>query len=240
MLLSACTGDKEPRTREQFCRDWAAAACSEETVSACQASNAEECRQSQEDFCRDLVPKEGFSDVYGDECIDAVSAAYEDADLRAAEIATVLRLGAPCDKLIVGVKERGESCAADGDCDAPGGYVCVMKSDKKTGTCEIPQEVGAGRDCSAAQKSCPSGFYCNGEYCVESRDVGAKCTIQGECGETGYCDAGKCAERVEVDGDCSADHECASGICHEFIGEKTCTDRIRLAKAEPVCAELKE
>jgi hypothetical protein len=239
LLMLACEDEKEPRTREQFCRDWAAAACSEETVSACQASDAEECRQSQEDFCRDLVPEKGFSDAYGDACIDAVGVAYEDADLKADEVATVLRLAEPCDKLIAGVKERGESCDDNGDCDGPGGFVCVMKSDKATGSCEIPEEVEAGRDCSAAQKTCPTGFYCNGDNCVEANDVGEECTIQEECGGSGYCDAGKCAERVAVNGDCTADIECESGICYEFEGDKSCTDRIRLARAEPICEDLK-
>ncbi|HKP62248.1 MAG TPA: EB domain-containing protein [Polyangiales bacterium] len=239
LAVLACEEDKEPRTHEQFCRDWAAAACTEETVSACQASSPEECRQSQEDFCRDLVPSKGFSDQFGDVCIDAVGAAYEDADLEDEEIATVLRLGEPCDKLIAGEKERGESCDSNTDCDAPAGYVCVMKSDKATGTCEIPQEVEAGRDCSAAQKTCPSGFFCNGDNCVESRDVGDACKIQEECGDTAYCDKGKCAARVGVNGTCREDYECESGICYEYDGKKSCTDRIRLARAEPICEDLR-
>jgi hypothetical protein len=238
-LMLACEGDKDPRTREVFCRDWAAAACSEDTVSACQAASAEECRHSQEDFCRDLVPEKGFSDAYGDTCIDAVSAAYEDADLKGDELGTVLKLAQPCDKLNAGPKERGESCSMNSDCDAPAGYVCVMKSDQEKGSCEIPEETGAGRDCSAAQKTCPSGFYCNGENCVEAKDVGEKCTIQAECGDTGYCDKDKCAARATVGSACNADYECAAGICYEFEGKKTCTDRIRLARAEPLCEDLR-
>jgi hypothetical protein len=238
-LAAACKDDKEPRTREEFCRDWAAAAWSEETVSACQAESAEECRHAQEGFCRDLVPEKGFSDAFGDVCIDAVSAAYEDADLEDDELGTVLKLAEPCDKLIAGPKARGESCSSNSDCDAPAGYVCVKKSDDEKGSCEIPEPAEAGRDCSAAQKTCPSGFYCDGKNCVESKDVGDECTIQEECGETGYCHSGKCAARVAVNAKCTEDYECSSGICYEFEGDKTCTDRIRLARAEPICEDLR-
>jgi hypothetical protein len=114
-----------------------------------------------------------------------------------------------------------------------------MKSDDEKGRCEIPEPTEAGRDCSATQKTCPSGFYCNGDNCVESKDVGGKCMIQEECGDDAYCDEGKCAARGGVNASCSADYECESGICYELDGEKSCTDRIRLARAEPICEDLK-
>ncbi|HKU44989.1 MAG TPA: hypothetical protein VJR89_42810 [Polyangiales bacterium] len=240
LIAVGCKGDDdEPRTREQFCQDWATAACSDETVSACQASDASDCRQRQEDFCRDLVPSKGFSDEKGDACIDAVEAAYEDGDLKGDELATVLRLGPPCDMLIAGDKDRGESCDEDAECDTPAGYACVRKSDSEKGSCEIPEPVEAGRDCSAPQKTCPVGFFCNGDNCVEARDVGDACTIPEECGEAGFCDGGKCANRIKVNDACESDAECDSGICYAYDGEKTCTDRIRLARSEPVCEDLK-
>jgi hypothetical protein len=115
VLAFSCGEDeKEPRTREEFCRDWAEAACSEETVSACQAEDAESCRDTQEDVCRDLVA-EDFSDEMGQACIDAVKRAYEDAELEGGELTTVLRLGGPCDKLIKGDKDEGEDCSDDRD-----------------------------------------------------------------------------------------------------------------------------
>ncbi len=159
VLVFSCKGDdeKEPRTREQFCADWAAAACSEETVSACQAEDVATCRDTQEDVCRDLIPDD-FSDEMGQACIDAVEKAYDDADLQGGELLTVLRLGGPCDKLIQGDKDEGEDCASDRDCDGPGGFVCVRHSDEEKGTCQSPEEVGAGRDCSSKKKVCESGF----------------------------------------------------------------------------------
>jgi hypothetical protein len=240
MLCAACgEDDPEPRTREEFCRDWAAAACSEEVVDVCQAKSAEDCRQSQESFCRDLVP-DAFSDREGASCIDAVKAAYVDGELEADELATVLALGEPCDRLTVGSKSEGESCSERAECDVSSGFECVLKSGSDEGTCEVPEEKEGGRDCEAAQATCEVGFFCDGSNCIEARDAGDDCTIQAECGESGYCnDDGQCAERVAISDPCSADVQCSSGLCYEFEGEKTCTDHIVLARAEPLCDELK-
>jgi hypothetical protein len=32
--------------------------------------------------------------------------------------------------------------------------------------------------------------------------------------------------------------QCSAGICYEFEGELTCTDRIVLSRAEPLCDDL--
>jgi hypothetical protein len=240
LLLAACSDDDDTkdRTREEFCRDWAEAACSEEAVSACQATDAEDCRQSQEDFCRDLVPAD-FSDEQGQACIDAVGDAYEDGDLEGDELATVLKLGPPCDKIIRGDQGRGEECDSTRDCDAAAGFECVRKSDSEEGTCQIPERIGDGRDCSAAQATCNVGFYCNGDNCVEAKGAGGSCTIPEECGEDAFCNDGTCEERAGVNETCTSDQQCLEGICFDFEGERTCTDRIRLARAEPVCDDLR-
>ena len=231
--------DKKDRTRAEFCNDWAAAACSKEVVSACQAESAEDCQSTQEDACRELVP-EDFSDEMGQDCIKAVKAAYEDADLQGGELATVLRLGGKCDKLIAGNKDAGDECNSNSDCDRPGGYECVRHSDDDKGTCQIPTVTGAGRDCSAAQRTCEVGFYCDGDNCIEAKDTGDECTIQEECGEGAFCSgSGKCESKHDVGADCTDDIECDDGICYEFEGAKTCTDRIRLGRSEPLCEALK-
>lgn len=237
--LSACHKNQAPRTREAFCRDWAVAACSMEVVSVCQAESAETCHSSQEAFCRTLVPKD-FSDDMGDACIDAVKAAYEDADLKENELAIVLRLAKPCDGLVIGPKNQGESCTEQSDCDASAHLKCVRKSNSDSGLCEVPEEVGGGRSCKVAQKTCSAGFYCDGNNCIEAKASGEDCTIQEECGETGFCgDDHKCADQLAVGDTCKADHECKAGICYEFQGSKVCTSRIRLARAEPLCDKLR-
>jgi hypothetical protein len=241
VLLTSCLpkeSDKH-RTREEFCQDWAVAACSKETVSRCQAANAEACHQSQEDFCRTLV-SEHFSDVRGQVCIEAVRKAYADADLSGDELATVLSLGAPCDEVIVGPKDQGESCTKRTDCDASSGFDCVKKSGSTTGTCQEPVEVGAGRDCSAAQKVCAAGFYCDGEHCIEGKRDTEGCTIREECSASSFCnDAGKCEAQLKVRSACTADEQCSAGVCYLFDGERTCTDRIVLARSEPLCDNLR-
>jgi hypothetical protein len=239
VLLAACKKQEPPRTREQFCRDWAAAACSEEVISVCQASSAEACHSSQEAFCRKLVPSD-FSDANGTVCIDAVRNAYKDADLKDAELATVLKLADPCDALIVGPKGQGDTCTKQSDCDASAGLQCVRKSTSSDGVCEVPEEVGGGRSCKAAQKTCSAGFYCDGNNCIEAKSSGQDCMIQEECGLSGFCgDDGKCADRLAVGDPCNSDGQCKTGICYEFQGNQTCTNRIRLARAEPLCDDLR-
>lgn len=243
LLVAACLPKDTPksRTRSEFCSDWAGAACSKETVSRCQAASTDDCIDAQEDFCKKLVTDK-FSDEHAQECINAVHEAYADGDLRDDELATVLSLGAPCDMLIAGPQDQGESCKANSDCDAPAGYVCVKKATSETGsgTCQKPVPVGAGRDCSAAQKTCSDGFYCDGEHCIEGKKDGDSCTIHEECSAESFCnDDGKCVERLKVGSKCTADEQCTAGVCYEFEGEQVCTDRIVLSRTEPLCADLR-
>jgi hypothetical protein len=232
--------DKKARTRSEFCEDWGQAACSKETVSACQAGNTEDCAHSQEELCRALVPAAGFSDARGDACIDAIDAAYADAELDADELATVLRLDPPCDQLWVGPKAEGEACSSRRDCDSASGFDCVKKADADRGTCQVPREVGGGRDCSAARAVCEPGFYCDGSHCVEGKAAGDDCAIDAECASGAFCDEdGACRARLDVDEPCTADAQCASGICYEFEGETVCTDRVVLSRSEPICSDLR-
>jgi hypothetical protein len=239
LLFAACVKHKAPRSREGFCIDWAAAACSDEVVSVCQAKSVQACRDAQSTFCRSLVA-DGFSDATGDECINAVKKAYEDADLKSAELATVLRLGPPCDQLVIGPKSQGDSCTSRSQCDTSIGLECVQKSNADHGNCEHPTEVGGGRNCEAAQKTCEPGFYCNGSNCIEAKSPGDTCTIQEECAPAGFCDdTGMCKKSLATSDPCTTDLECATGICYEFVDGKVCTDRLRLSRTDPICDDLR-
>ena len=239
LLVSCAKKDSAPRTREEFCRDWADAACSDEVISRCQAKNAEACHQSQETFCSDLVP-EDFSDAEGNKCIEAVRKAYADADLKDSELVTVLSLGGPCAQLIVGPKGDGDSCSKDQDCDQSAGLSCVKKATSTKGTCATAEEVDPGRSCSAAREMCSEDFYCDGKHCVEAKTEGDDCMIDEECGTAGFCNADEqCETRHDVDDPCTADKECMTGVCYEFEGDKVCTNRIVLARAEPLCDILR-
>jgi hypothetical protein len=238
LLTFGCSSEDEPeRTRAEFCEDWAEAACSEETVSRCQAADSAACKLSQTSFCLDLVP-EGFEDTTGDACLRAVRSAYADGDLSAAELRTVLRLDAPCDRLVRGPAGEGETCDSDQDCATPDGFVCVLKGGATAGTCQQPDEVQPGTSCAAAQQVCSEGFYCNGANCIAHLAAGAACTSNEECGPAARCLAGTCDARLTVRASCTSDDECISGVCFQFDDGQRCTDRLPLSPSEPICDDL--
>lgn len=239
-LVWACSSeDSPPQTASSFCEQWAEGACSSEVVSACQAAGASDCQASQIAFCLDLLPAEGFVGTQAGRCLDAVGSAYSDADLTADELGTVLRLAAPCDRLVRGPGEEGATCTSRLDCNAPAGFDCVFKSDDTTGTCQVPTPVGAGLDCSADNAVCEAGFYCDGNNCIGGQSPGESCTVNRECND-GYCSAGTCVERLTVDAACTFDEQCESGLCYQFSAtEQVCTDRVRLSRTDPICEDLR-
>jgi hypothetical protein len=247
IFLAACSSsDDKPRTREEFCQDWAAAACSPDTVKYCQATDAAACRATQTSFCLSLVPT-NFSDKAGDACIKAVGAAYKDADLTGDELNTVLALGPPCDRVVQGSKGAGESCTTTTECDAPSGLECVIKGGSPTGTCQKPESVGPGLRCSAAQQVCTAGFYCDGNNCIQAKAAGDACANDEECGTDGFCGAeGTCTAKFNVGQPCEENKQCSlgtssgAGLCYAYGSTtKTCVDVIRLSPAEPICANLR-
>jgi len=208
-------------------------------VSACQAEDAEACQKSQNAACLERVPK-GFSDAKGGACIDAVKAAYQDGDLRGDELAVVFNLTGPCASIIKGPGAVGDDCDSDRDCDAPEGLSCVKKGSSVEGTCQKPIVVAAGRDCSGAAKICDQGFYCNAENCIESKPSGRDCLQQAECASDLFCNQeGKCQAGRKVSEKCESDVECQSGICLTDGEQTVCTDRVVLARSEPICDTLR-
>lgn len=231
--------DPAPRTRADFCRDWADAACSTDTVSACQAAGADACRLSQQAYCQDLVPT-SFSDARGEACIDAVSSAYDDADLTGTEIDTVRRLGGECSRIVTGTRAVGQSCDTDNDCDRSNGVECVRRGGFRGGTCEVPEEVGAGQACADPTQTCPEGFFCDGNNCIATLAMGEPCQNDVQCEPAGYCSpADICVERLAVGRDCTSDDECESRLCYAVNGQRTCADLIRLSPAEDICSDLR-
>jgi hypothetical protein len=227
---------REPLTRKTFCDRWASAACTAQVVSVCQ-TGAAECQASQATSCRDWLP-EDFQDVGVDECLSAVNEAYADADLDAAELDIVWRLGAPCNGIVVaGVS--GETCESDANCSASTGLTCVFK-DQPTGTCERAEIVEAGFSCAERAEQCEPGFFCNGENCIVAGDAGDDCVNDSQCAEGHSCQQGLCEAQASVGADCTTDRECESDICYEVdVSERVCVDRIRLSPAEPACDALK-
>ncbi len=179
VLLSVTGCQREPLTRETFCQKWASAACTSEVLSVCQTS-ASQCQTSQAASCRDWLT-EDFQDVEVDECLDAVSDAYADADLNAAELDIVWRLGAPCNSIAI-AGETGETCEHDADCSGSVGLTCVLK-DRATGKCEHAELVEAGFSCAESNELCEPGFYCNGENCIVAVPAGEACENDRQCAE---------------------------------------------------------
>jgi hypothetical protein len=238
LLLLACSSEDPVPTKAEFCEQWADRACADSVVSACQAADKDACKLGQQGFCQSIVP-DSFSEDGIKGCLDAVGAAYADADLTGDELRVVLKLGGACGKLIVGPSGGGESCSSDLDCNGSDGFECVIKGGRSKGTCQVPEEVGAGKRCEALQQTCQSGFYCDGSNCIETKLEGEECTINEECGPEGTCVDAECVPRLGVDSVCTQDDQCFSDLCYEFDDERTCTDRIRLSRSEPICEDLR-
>jgi hypothetical protein len=249
-LPLGCSSDPEPpnplATRSGFCDAWAQNACSEKVVEYCAAKSAEACQETQHDVCMDLIPST-YSADHAESCLRAVADAYVDGDLTAEELAVVKSLAAPCDMLSTGTSDEGDSCTENNDCNTAGGFVCIVKLGDDSGTCVIPEEVGAGEDCSGPKQTCKEGFYCN-DNCVAQKATGKACTSSVECKPTDKCvptadDATKstCETRLDNGEVCAGNGDCKSGYCALVSGETEgeCVSTIRLARSEPLCAELK-
>ena len=241
-------------TVSEFCEAWGKAACNTTVVNHCSGMTTtteltSACVLKQQVFCESIVPSAGYSSAQATTCLDAVKAAYSDAALDGAEIATVRELGAPCNHLIKGPVAMGGACTQDTDCDTVHNVLCVMKSG--VGACVIPTLVANGTDCSAPAAACNPGFYCdavNSGACVATHGLNKTCAGNYECSEGLTCTgadatagtAGKCTMPVDPDM-CMADTDCTSGVCDITSGSTTgsCTDQIILSHAESLCGDLR-
>src|SRR6185503_7647026 len=140
------------KNESAFCDAWAKAACNEDVVTACNGTRAE-CIATQKSACRVLVPA-GYESKYAEDCLDAVKDAYEDAELTAAEIDVVQKLGGACKTLVAGEKDEGDTCSTSFECNGVDGFECVVKPGETEGTCQVPNEVGGGQRCTAADSVC--------------------------------------------------------------------------------------
>ena len=237
---SCSSEDGVPDTPDEFCGEFAEAACNSEVVQACQAADASACRESQVAFCLGQLPASGFSGDAAESCLDAVESAYADADLDAAELGIVARFDAPCDRLVRGPGAQGATCTDRRDCDATAGFQCVLAGEA-TGTCQRPVLTGPGEECSTVGAVCTEGFYCDGSHCIAGESVGEACVAHEQCGASGYCGLlSECEARLPVRSPCGFDEQCASGLCYRLTAtEQVCTDRVRLSLSEPLCDDLR-
>jgi hypothetical protein len=248
-LPLACSSDPEPpnplATREGFCEAWADAACTPKVIDYCTAKE-DACKASQKDACLELLPR-SYSSSNAESCLNAVGAAYEDGDLDAEELAVVLKLAAPCDKLSSGTSDDGERCDENDDCNTAGGFICVIKKGASSGYCAEPEVVGAAEECTGTKQVCAEGYYCNDNCVVYKKTDTGVCDGDYQCKPEDHCvqdaddsETSHCVARSATSETCSDDSDCASGIClPETETESVCVSTIRLARNEPLCQSLK-
>jgi hypothetical protein len=250
LSVAACSSD-EPgpktsaedalRTEALFCNAWAKAACNDDVVSNCDEVDKATCVQHQAAFCQGLIPF-GYSPKRAQECLDAVKAAYADAELEADELDTVLHLGGDCSHLVAGVNVAGESCSEPTDCNTVKDYSCVIKAGEQTGTCQIPMVQANGEACDADAMVCNDEAYCDGYNCLVKRKTGKACTYDAMCAAGDRCDiptdstdgSGTCGPKLDLKQACTADAECASDIC--LAGK--CTSKVVLTSESSLCVDL--
>lgn len=262
--LGACSGSKSKddgpnplATVSGFCQAWAEVACNPDVVELCGGGeDVVACQQTQFDFCEELVPSVGYDPKYAKECLRAVEVAYTGDGLDAEQLLLVRQLGGDCSRLTRGSAEEGESCDADTDCDTIEGFVCV-KRPGGDGTCQIPEEVGAGKSCRDPAAVCEEGFYCDGRNCIEKLPEDEPCVDTQECADDLRCaqtsageggasgddsdGAGTCVPRITgIDTTCSVNDDCKSGYCEQSgsaAGE--CVSSLKFSRRDPVCEDLR-
>lgn len=249
--VAACSGgatgpkdsaDDAFRNQSTFCTAWAKAACNDTVVSNCDEVDKETCVENQSSFCETLVPSTGYSSKRAKDCVDAVRAAYADAELDASDLDVVLRLGGDCAHLIAGGDKVGEVCSEPNDCDTVHNYTCVIKAGDSSGTCQIPQIQGNGEPCDGLAMVCNAEAYCDGDNCLVRKPEGKTCSYDAMCEDGDLCDipadstdgTGKCAAKAALRATCSDDSECASNIC--LSGK--CTSKVVLTSESSLCQNL--
>jgi hypothetical protein len=248
-LPLACSAEEMPpdplAKPDGFCDAWAEAACQQTVVDACNAASVEDCMAPQKEFCLAKLPAK-YSSKQAKACIAAVKAAYKDADLTADEIQVVRYLADPCNQLSAGTSEQGESCSENDDCNTAAGLSCILKLGASDGTCEEPEVVDPGADCSDDAQICDEEHYCNGENCVAYKKIGGACEGDYQCNPADRCvipadaDMGECTARVEPSGPCLTDDDCQSHYCvrESSTSEGECASKIRLSITDPLCDDL--
>jgi hypothetical protein len=236
------TGSGSLKTEAQFCQAWATNACNADVVAFCDpgADGPDTCIASQAAFCESLVPS-FYDPTNAKVCLDAVKAAYADADLSSEELETVRHLAAPCDHLIKGSGGANDWCAETADCNTLEDLVCVIKAGDTSGTCQVPAEVGGGQRCTGADQVCAEGFYCDGSNCIAYKDLGDACEFDDQCPPDQRCDAAVCVERKAAGDDCASDAECQSRLCAIPHGAVSgvCVSAVRLSAESALCEDLR-
>jgi hypothetical protein len=256
VLLSAFLlqcGDEEKTdplsSANGFCTEWAKRACSVNVQNQCASNSEEDCVLAQTDFCQALVPSALYSKPGAKACLDYVEDAYVDAQLTGEERDVVRNLASPCDVVLSGDGQKGDSCNENSDCDRVAGFECVIKTPDDPGTCQVPNRVGGGLPCDGAADVCADGFYCtDDEYCLVRKNAGDTCSESEPCARGLNCrvdqDAGvgECVAKLEQgDEGCDVDADCETGICAagEDDDPNLCARVILLDAPKSICRDFR-
>ena len=240
VALSGCGDDAKKEdplaAAAGFCDAWSKYACNKDVVDKCsEEPDVDKCVVSQTDFCLGLVDSDEYVKKGAEECLGAVKKAYSDTRITAEEAQVVLRLQAPCDRILGG----GEpSCKSEGDCADYEDTSCEKPAGASVGTCVID----GGYDCKSDELSCASEFYCDEDKnCVRRLEEDETCTADSECVPELKCvvsvddpEVSVCAPRKETGEACKAHDDCQSHFC----ANNECTSRVDLNTLADLCDDL--
>jgi hypothetical protein len=255
LVLTRCTSSDEAKSKypdsASYCRARAEAECTDAVVSSCAISSKDACAAQRQLVCQASLPAgKVYDNAKAEACINAVAAAYADAQLTKDEIQAHT---AACGLLFNGAGSKGATCSANLDCKQSEGLACVVHTSVPTGgadaalgdagptsgavvgSCQVPQLVQGGESCSAPEAKCVDEFHCGTtQHCDANGANGERCDASLPCKSAFKCSAaGTCEPRLADGVGCGTDGDCASGICLE--GVNLCAARVVLAPNEPFC-----
>lgn len=246
VFLVSC-GSDEPedplKSASGFCGEWGKSVCTDAIILDCASGSVEKCQQAQRDYCLDRVSENLYTGEGATECLDFLSNAYRDRALDREERDALVRLGAPCDKLLSGSGKAGKDCNQNKDCSTIDGLECVKQYGETRGQCQKPRLVPGGGRCSNADSVCQEGQYCNGSNCVAKSEEGEICSETVPCDESTRCvieeeeTEGECTERKDNGERCKVDEECISNLCDRNASESEgyCVEALRLTVRVDMC-----
>jgi hypothetical protein len=253
VLLASCAAGSEspppdPGTRydslETFCAARARAECSDVVVQKCKSKGRDACVAARTDHCKGSMPQGvRYNPAGADACIRAVTDAYADAKLSAAESANIDDACGP--KVFVGKGTARDRCESNWDCDASVGLVCMRAYGKDEGKCLVPHVVEPASSCADEADVCPSDSYCDTmtKVCVPKHASGESCQPGYiECVDTAVCAGGGpfgggCRDKLQDGDTCAQSIDCMNGLCEKPTGAAmgTCSASLELSPLSAAC-----
>jgi hypothetical protein len=245
--LSGGCGSSGPDYSEltAFCQALAQADCSQAVVTGCYGSSTASLPDDTQTCVTARATPErcnplglAYHAQYAQACIDAHAAAYMSGQLDAGTFATLQQ---QCLPALNQGGEVGASCSDDTDCDVGSGDFCVVHQGG-SGTCQVPQPVMPGGDCSDPAAECSAGYFCeSGGYCVIDPGQAGKA-----CGPGVSCNTGlgcstttmTCAAQLPDSAACTVDSDCSGGLCISVSDGAECAATYTFAVGSATCADF--